>query len=119
MVEKSSRRGGGGGNKSDEGYATKEREKENSRPQKPTRRKHLEVEKQNKPWTADEKNVGNWTFSWKTKWNHDWSGDQKKWFVAAQHEVEAVMKKAEKKKLTEQLKALERYDKPGRWEIVN
>ena len=44
------------------------------------------------------KNVGNWTFSWKTKWDHDWSGDQKTWFAAAQREAEGAMKKADPKK---------------------
>ena len=44
------------------------------------------------------KNVGNRTFSWKTKWNHDWSGDQKKWFAAAQRKAEAATKKADPKK---------------------
>ena len=44
------------------------------------------------------KNVGNWTFSWKTKWDHDWSGDQKTWFAAARRMAEGAMKKADPKK---------------------
>ena len=59
MMDKSSKRGGGGDYKSDTGYATDESEKENTRPQRKNKWKHLEIEKQQQPPTVDDRNTGN------------------------------------------------------------
>ena len=94
MVEKSSKRGG---YESDGGYESEESQKENTRPRNPRRNPKRKSDQLKENSTADNRNSGDWKYSHKMKYNHDWLQKQKAWFRSARYEADEKLKKSDKK----------------------
>ena len=89
LVEKSSKCGS---YKSNGDYKSKEIQKENTHPKNPRRNPKRELDQLKENLMANNWNYGDWKYSHKMRYNHDWSQKQKAWFRSARYEADEKLK---------------------------